>query len=233
MISVLFAVFAGIVTVAAPCTLPILPILLGTSLTSRGKSRPLFVALGFILSFAADTLVFNFVTHLFGLAPDHLRTAAIALFAFFGALLLWPRAYEHLSVTISALTGRTQSSGAGSYQGAVGGFLLGTTLGLVWTPCAGPVLGSILTLLATQADVKWATLLLLFYAVGAAIPMLAIGYGGQYAAQHVRRMAPYAHRLQQGFGVLVVSFAAAMYFQYDTLIIAWLSNFYPTGQTGL
>jgi len=46
-------------------------------------------------------------------------------------------------------------------------------------------------------------------------------------------MAPYAHRLQQGFGVLVVSFAAAMYFQYDTLIIAWLSNFYPTGQTGL
>jgi len=233
MISVLFAVFAGIVTVAAPCTLPILPILLGTSLTSRGKSRPLFVALGFILSFAAVTLVFNFVTHLFGLAPDHLRTAAIALFAFFGALLLWPRAYEHLSVTISALTGRTQSSGAGSYQGAVGGFLLGTTLGLVWTPCAGPVLGSILTLLATQADVKWATLLLLFYAVGAAIPMLAIGYGGQYAAQHVRRMAPYAHRLQQGFGVLVVSFAAAMHFQYDTLIITWLSNFYPTGQTGL
>jgi len=233
MISVLFALLAGIVTVAAPCTLPILPILLGTSLTSRGKSRPLFVALGFILSFAAVTLVFNFVTHLFGLAPDHLRTAAIALFAFFGALLLWPRAYEHLSVRISALTGRTQSSGAGSYQGAVGGFLLGTTLGLVWTPCAGPVLGSILTLLATQADVKWAALLLLFYAVGAAIPMLAIGYGGQYVAQHVRRIGPYAHRLQQGFGVLVVSFAAAMYFQYDTLIIAWLSNLYPTGQTGL
>lgn len=233
MISVLFALLAGIVTVAAPCALPILPILLGTSLAGRGKSRPLFVALGFILSFAAVTLVFNFVTRLFGFEPDHLRTAAICLLAIFGALLLWPGAYERLSVAISTVTGRAQSSSERSYQGAIGGFLLGTTLGLVWTPCAGPVLGSILTLLATQADVKWAGLLLVFYAVGAAIPMLAIGYGGQYAAQHVRRIAPYAHRLQQGFGVLVVGFAAAMYFQYDTLIIAWLSNLYPAGQTGL
>jgi cytochrome c biogenesis protein CcdA len=72
-----------------------------------------------------------------------------------------------------------------------------------------------------------------FYAIGAALPMLAIGYGGQYAAQHVRRIAPYMQRLQQGFGVLVVGFAVAMYFQYDTLITAWLSNLYPARQIGL
>ena len=116
-------------------------------------------------------------------------------------------------------------SGAGprNSEGALGGFLLGATLGLVWTPCAGPVLGSILTLLATQKQPEWAATLLVFYAIGAAIPMFAIAYGGQYAATRVRAIAPYAQRLQQGFGVLIVSFAAAMYFQIDTQVTAWLT----------
>ena len=115
----------------------------------------------------------------------------------------------------------------------MGGFLVGATLGLVWTPCAGPVLGSILTLLATQKQPEWAATLLVLYAIGAAIPMLAIAYGGQYAATRVRAIAPYAQRLQQGFGVLIVSFAAAMYFQVDTQVTAWLTAFYPAGQIGL
>jgi len=233
MISVLFAFLAGIATIAAPCTFPVLPILLGTSLTKHGKSRVVFVALGFVISFAAVTLGFNFATRLFGLDPEQLRTVAIALFALFGLLLLWPRLYEHLSIAISAFVGRIPFERGRLYEGAAGGLLLGGTLGLVWTPCAGPVLGSILTLLTTQTDPNWAALLLVSYATGAAIPMLAIGYGGQFAAQRVRRIAPYTGRLQQGFGVLVVGFAAAMYFQYDTLITAWLSNFYPGGQIGL
>jgi cytochrome c biogenesis protein CcdA len=191
------------------------------------------VALGFTISFAALTLGINVVTRIFGLEPEHLRTVAIALFTIFGVLLLWPRLYEHLSIAISPFVGSARSASGQFYQGAAGGFLLGTTLGLVWTPCAGPVLGSILTLLATQMDLNWAALLVVFYAIGAALPMLAIGYGGQYAAQHVRRIAPYMQRLQQGFGVLVVGFAVAMYFQYDTLITAWLSNLYPARQIGL
>jgi cytochrome c-type biogenesis protein len=233
MISILLALLAGIATIAAPCTLPILPIMLGTSLASPSRSGPLFVALGFILSFAAVTLGFSVATRIFSLDPEHLRTAAIALLVIFGVLLLWPRLYERLSAALSTFIGAIQLSGRGSYQGAAGRFLLGTTLGLVWTPCAGPTLGSILTLLATQMDPKWAALLLVFYSIGAAIPMLAIGYSGQYAVQRVRRIAPYTQRLQQGFGMLVVGFAVAMYFQYDTLITAWLSNLYPAGEIGL
>ena len=71
------------------------------------------------------------------------------------------------------------------------------------------------------------------YATGAAIPMLAIAYGGQYATAHVRGIAPYAQRLQQCFGVLVIGFAVATYFQYDTLITVWLSDFYENGKIGL
>ena len=118
-------------------------------------------------------------------------------------------------------------------EGALGGLLLGTTLGLVWTPCAGPVLGSILTLVATSKNIAWASTLLIAYAIGAAIPMLAIAYGGQAATTRVRSLARISPRLQQGFGVVVIAFALAAYFQYDTLIVAWLTGFYPTGQIGL
>jgi cytochrome c-type biogenesis protein len=233
MIALLFALLAGVVTIAAPCTLPVLPILLGSSLGNHNRARPVFMALGFITTFAAITLAFHFVTTLFGLEADQLRNVAIVLLALFGVLLLWPGAYQRLSPSIAALTGGWISPGLQARTDALGGFLLGTTLGLVWTPCAGPVLGSILTLLATQTNGVWAAALLLSYAAGAAIPMMVIGYGGQYAIRHVRSFAPYAHRLQQMFGVLVVAFAVAMFFQYDTIATAWLSSLYPSGQTGL
>ena len=75
--------------------------------------------------------------------------------------------------------------------------------------------------------------MLTVYAVGAALPMLAIAYGGQFATTRVRNLARYSNRLQQGFGVLVIAFAVAMYLQYDVLVTAWLSEFYPAGQIGL
>ena len=86
---------------------------------------------------------------------------------------------------------------------------------------------------ATSKDTAWASVLLIAYAVGAAIPMLVIAYGGQAVTARVRSLARIAPRLQQGFGAIVTAFAAATYFQYDTLVVAWLTQFYPNGQTGL
>jgi rhodanese-related sulfurtransferase len=63
--------------------------------------------------------------------------------------------------------------------------------------------------------------------------MLAIAYGGQAVSTRVRSIAAISARLQQGFGAIVIAFALLSYFQYDTLIVAWLTAFYPNGQTGL
>ena len=231
MLSALFALAAGIVTVAAPCTLPVLPILLGAAFAQRDRTRPLFIALGFVAAFAAVTVAFSAITRFAGLDPGQLRNAAIALLAVFGLLMLWPGLYARMSSALSRRFGGIAP--VRNCDGAVGGVLLGATLGIVWTPCAGPVLGSILTLLATQSQTGWAAVLLTLYAVGAALPMMAIAYGGQFAATRVRAIAPYAQRLQQGFGALVVGFAAAMYFQVDVELTAWLTRFYPAGQIGL
>jgi cytochrome c-type biogenesis protein len=233
MLNLVLALLAGVVTIAAPCTLPVLPILLGASVRQTSKARPALIALGFVVSFSAVALLLGFITRVFDFDPNVLRTAATVLLFGFGLLMIWPAPFEWLSIRIGGLSNRAAALGASTHQGEIGGFILGTTLGLVWTPCAGPVLGSILTIVATSKDTAWANLLLVVYAIGAALPMLAIAYGGQAVTTRIRSIARIAQRLQQGFGVVVIAFAIASYFQYDTLIVAWLTGFYPNGQIGL
>src|SRR5262245_14938259 len=229
MLNLVLALLAGVITIAAPCTLPMLPILLGASVGQTGKVRPVMIALGFVLSFSAVALALSAITRVFDFDPSVLRSAAAILLAGFGLLMLWPAPFEWLASLFGGLTG----FGAATSPGALVGFVLGMTLGLVWTPCAGPVLGSILTVIATSKDTAWASALLVTYAVGAAIPMLVIAYGGQAVTTRVRSFARIAPRLQQGFGVLGIGFAALSYFQYDTAIVAWLTQFYPNSQIGL
>ena len=231
MLNLVLALLAGVVTVAAPCTLPMLPILLGASVGQTSKARPAMIALGFVMSFSMVALALSAITRVFDFDPNDLRTGAAVLLAGFGLLMIWPTPFEWLSIRLGGLTG--SSAGGAPSQGVIGGFVLGTTLGLVWTPCAGPVLGSILTVVATSKDTTWASLLLIVYATGAALPMLAIAYGGQAVTTRVRSVTRIAPRLQQGFGIVVIAFAALSYFQYDTLIVAWLTGFYPNGQIGL
>jgi cytochrome c biogenesis protein CcdA len=229
MLNLVLALLAGVVTVAAPCTLPMLPILLGASIGQTSKARPAMIAAGFVMSFSMVALVFGAITRVFDFDPNSLRNAAVVLLIGFGALMIWPSPFESLSRRIGGFT----RGGTVASPGLIGGFVLGTTLGLVWTPCAGPVLGSILTVVATSTDTAWASLLLVVYAIGAALPMLAIAYGGQAITTRIRDIAWIAPKLQQGFGFIVIAFAVASYFQYDTLIVAWLTGFYPNGQTGL
>lgn len=233
MINPLLAFLAGVLTIAAPCVLPMLPVVLGASIGQRDRSRPLFIALGFSLAFTAAALLFTTFSQVLGLTQDTLRQAAMVMLLVFGSLMIWPRPFEWLSMHMSGLLSRVNAVGDRAGSGKWGGLVLGMSLGAVFTPCAGPVLGAILALVATTPDPAQAALLLGCYSLGAALPMLGIAYGGQYASTRVRQLARYAHRMQQAFGVLVLLTAVAMYFQYDSLLVVWLSDFYPAIQTGL
>src|SRR5512135_2032097 len=188
MLDLIFALLAGILTIAAPCTLPVLPILLGASIGRAGALRPAMIALGFVISFSAAALLLGAITRAFDFDPAVLRSAAALLLFGFGLLMLWPKPFEWLAIRLNGWLD-PGASGAAQREGALGGLVLGTTLGLVWTPCAGPVLGSILTIVATARDTAWASALLIVYAIGAAIPMLAIAYGGQAVTTRVRGIA--------------------------------------------
>lgn len=230
MLDLPLAFLAGVLTVAAPCVLPMLPILLGTAVGQGSRARPLLIVLGFVLTFSAATFVFGVFADALGVAQEGLRQGAILLLLGFGLLMVWPQPLEWLSARYGgALTALAPVGGAGN----AGGFLVGTTLGVLWTPCAGPVLASILTLVATAQDLGRAGLLLVCYALGAGLPMLGIAYGGQYAVARVRHAAPHLRRVQQGFGVVVMLTGIAMHFQWDGQITVWLTAFLPTIELGL
>src|SRR5437762_7512054 len=129
MLNLVLALLAGVVTVAAPCTLPMLPILLGASVGQTGKERPAMIALGFVTSFSMVALLLSAITRVFDFDPNHLRNAAAVVLVGFGLLMIWPTPLEWLSTRIGGFSRHS----AASRQGVIGGFVLGTTLGLVWT----------------------------------------------------------------------------------------------------
>ena len=234
MLSLVLALLAGAVTVAAPCTLPMLPICLAHRSGQNSKARPAMIALGFVVSFSPVALLWLRSPACSISIPTGCALAAAILLFGFGLLMIWPAPFEWLSQSVIGWL-RTSGTASGliARQGAIGGFVLGTTLGLVWTPCAGPVLGSILTVVATSKSTSgraccWSSMPSAPRFRCSRLPMAARPSPRACAAS--RGSSP---QLQQGFGVVVIAFAIASYFQYDTLIVAWLTGFYPNGQIGL
>lgn len=216
------ALAAGVLTILSPCVLPMLPILLGTTARGSSRARPLFVLGGFVSAFSALGMLLAFATSAANFTHETLRTAAIAALLVCGLMRIWPRPYEWLITRIGQPFQRITSSAAPAAPTNVGGFLLGLSLGAVWTPCAGPVLASILALVAQAQDLGWAAFLLVLYAIGAAVPMLAVAYAGQLATGRLRYFVLHGQYLQQLFGALLVLTALAIYFQYDVLFSSWL-----------
>src|SRR5678815_1749053 len=111
MIQILFAFLAGILTIAAPCILPMLPIILGASVGQKNKLRPLFIVIGFVASFAAASLLLSaLITHL-GLSQNLIRNIAIVLLLVF-AFLIWPLPFELLTAKLSGFINKASEVGS-------------------------------------------------------------------------------------------------------------------------
>ena len=193
---------AGVVTALSPCVLPVLPIVLAGGATGR---RPFAIIAGIVLSFTVFTLFAAWLLDSLGLPADLLRNLAIALLLLVAATLLWPRVGELLARPLQALTRRRPGD-------LGGGFLLGAGLGLVFVPCAGPVLAAV-TVIAARREVGLdGVLLTLSYAAGAALPMLAIALLGQRASRSLRGHAVTVRRTA---GVLVGIAALAIAYGVD------------------
>ena len=199
LILVAIGFVAGIVTALSPCVLPVLPIVLAGGATGR---RPLAIIAGIVVSFTVFTLFAAWLLDLLGLPQDVLRNLAIALLLLMALSLLIPKVGELLARPLQALSRR----GSGDYGG---GFLLGASLGLVFVPCAGPVLAA-MTVIAAKRDVGLdGVVLTLAYALGAALPMLAIAFAGKRAATRLRAHATLVRRTA-GVFVLVAVAAIAL-----------------------
>jgi len=197
------AFLAGVITALSPCVLPVLPLLLAGSAASESRWRPFAVMAGLVVSFTTFTLAGAALLSSLGLPQDLLRTLAIAMLFLLAASLLSQRVARGLERPFLFLTRRPVARESS-------GFVIGLSAGLVMVPCAGPVLAAVAALAAT-GEVTWRVVLVtIAYAVGHAVPLLAIAIGGQRLTSSVRVLRTHAHVLRQGAGVIVALTAVAI-----------------------
>jgi cytochrome c biogenesis protein CcdA/thiol-disulfide isomerase/thioredoxin len=195
---------AGFVTAVSPCVLPVLPILFAGGATGSRRRPPAIIA-GLVLSFSAFTLGGVWLLDQLGLPKDFLRDVAIGLLFLVAAILIWPRLGDLVQRPLYRIAKRPSGD-------LGGGFLLGASLGLVFVPCAGPVLAAI-TVLGATSEVGWRAIVLTgAYSLGAAVPMLGIAYGGKAVMERLR---PHAQAVRLGLGVVVAATALAIAFNLD------------------
>ncbi|MDO8213456.1 cytochrome c biogenesis protein DipZ [Conexibacter sp. CPCC 206217] len=232
---ILFGFLAGAGTALSPCVLPVLPIVLAAGATG-GRRRPLGILVGLTASFTFATVALVYVLSALGLPDTLLRTLAIVVLLAFGAILLVPPLSARVEGWLSRVAGRVSaagSGGAGASRSAAGGgaagesggaggarrgdgfgsgLLVGASLGLVYAPCAGPVLAGVITVSAAQPFTAGRLAVALAYGLGSALVLYALMLGGR------RLTAPLARssgKLQIAMGAVMVVFALAMLNDYD------------------
>lgn len=219
----ILAVIAGALTVMSPCILPILPPLLSASISGGSRHRPLWIVAGLAISFTLFGVIFAFFGTFLGLSNAALRHVALLILFFLGLSLLWPSLWERTGARISAFA--QQMPGMNrlpTKKTPISSLLLGASLGLIWAPCAGPVLGIILTLAAVQSSFGPTLILMSAYSLGAAVPMLLIGYGGRRLSDRLASVRRWGLLTHKAFGALTLAMVVALFFNFDTLLLAKL-----------
>ena len=218
-ILLVFAFIAGIVTILSPCILPILPIVLSGAVGGSRK-RPLGIIIGFLLSFTFFTLFLTTLVKLTGIPSNTLRIAAAVVLLVFGASLLIPKfqsVMEKLFSKLSVFAPKANPNAGlpAGRQGLWGGFVIGLSIGLIWTPCVGPIMASVIALAATSTVNTVTFLVTLTYAIGSAIPMFIIMVGGRKLLNKAPSLVKNTEKIQKGFGVLMIVLALAIFANLD------------------
>lgn len=230
LILILFAFIGGIITVLSPCILPLLPIIL-SSTVAGGQKRPLGIVAGFILSFTFFTLFLSTIVRISGIPADSLRSVSILILIIFGLTLVVPKVQVEIEKLFAYLLRFTPDSQ--NKTGFGGGLTIGASLGLLWTPCVGPILASVISLAITGEVTGFAFLTTLAYCTGTAIPMFLIIRGGQGALRRVPWLTKNSGKIQKAFGILMIITALAIYQNVDRRFQAWFLETFPNYGLGL
>lgn len=213
---------AGVLTILSPCILPILPFVFSRAGQSfRRSALPMLAAMA--VTFAAVASLAAIGGSWVVQANEAGRYAALALLAVFGVTLISPRAAAFLNRPLVALGERLSGKSVGRAQSIGGSLLLGVATGLLWAPCAGPILGLVLTGAALHGANAGTVLLLVAYAAGAATSLaLALLVGGEALAA-MKRALGLSERVRRGVGVAVLASVLAIGLGLDTGLLTRLS----------
>lgn len=224
----IFAYLAGILTLINPCVLPVLPIVLASSL-HRDRRAPIALAAGLSTSFVVLGLGITALGPALGLDGDTVaRTAALVMVAF-GLVMIVPAFSQQFSTATAGFAARADAQIDQSSDAGLGGqFLSGALLGAVWSPCIGPTLGAAIALASTGESLGRAGAIMFAFALGVSTLILVLAYGAQSAIRR-RQVAlrALAERAKPIMGVVFIIIGAALWFRVNHIIEAWLIDTLP------
>ncbi|HEY9206121.1 MAG TPA: cytochrome c biogenesis protein CcdA [Candidatus Methanoperedens sp.] len=234
--SVFWVFIAGMATVITPCVLPILPAVLSGSVGSR--LRPLAIVTGMSITFTLMGLLISAVAS-FSFFTAYLRNFSIFFIIGMGAVLFDDdvnQGYVKISSSIVnsarerfSFLGKLSSGVPG--EGLLGGLFLGMSLGILWIPCVGPILGSVFTFVAESSansgGLLQGAILLLVYSLGVSIPMLIIAYSGKSISGRVKWFVKRGHFFKKLSGLILILVGLMMLFDIDKYIKTVLLPYFP------
>jgi len=233
MLIILLAYLGGILTIVSPCILPVLPFVFARAGRSFARST-LPMLIGMAATFAIVATLAAVGGGWAVRANQVGRWAALVLLALFGIALVFPAISDRLTRPLVALGSRLSERQPGEKDSIWSSAVLGIATGLLWAPCAGPILGIIFTAAALKGASASTTLLLLAYALGAATSLaLALLVGGTVFARMKKSLGA-SERIRQVLGVLVLVGVGAIALGLDTRVLSKLSSAQTSGlESGL
>lgn len=195
--NILLAVGAGLASVLSPCVLPVVPVIVAGA-ERKDALRPLLVVIGLSITFMAMGAVSSLFGALLVGRTRMIEIAGAVLITIIGLMVLFgvnifKRFYRLSNIRVTG-------------EGRFSGLLLGMALGVVWVPCIGPLLSSILTLVGTSGQLLRGIVLLGFYSLGLAVPMLLIAYSSHLLQRRIRVLAEHETALRYVSGSILIAF---------------------------
>lgn len=202
--NIVLAVGAGLASVLSPCVLPVIPVV-AAGADRSDRLRPLLVVLGLSLAFMA----MGAVSSLFGsLLVGRTRTIEVAgaiVIILLGAMVVFDLGIFKRLYRLSNIREKG--------EGRLSGLVLGMALGVVWVPCIGPFLSSILTMVGAGGQIAQGVVLLGFYSLGLAVPMLIIAYSSHILQRKLTALARHEALVRYVSGGILVAFGLYQIFR--------------------
>jgi cytochrome c-type biogenesis protein len=219
---------AGSLTTLSPCVFPLLPLVLGTAMQAN-RLAPVAMGVGMTASFAGIGMALGAVGPALDIDSETVRTAGASMLIAFAAVMLVPALGERFTTWMLPIASTASAASARLDGGSLlGALLLGGVLGLIWSPCSGPLLGAALTLVASEGGVARGGLVLGLFGLGAAVPLVAVAYASRRGFTRVRDwVIARMDRVRHVFAVLIGATGVAVLTGADKWLEARVAGWLP------
>ncbi len=220
-----FTFLAGLTTILSPCIWPILPVIFITA--SGGKKKPLGITVGVSISFAVLTLLLSYLLKLFSFDPIIFRYVAVIILIFLGLSLIVPQIMNVFEKGVTIFSSKFSSTTINNENGFFSGLVTGLALGIVWSPCAGPILATVATLASTQHLNSTIILMMLIYTFGLSIPLFLLALFGNKFSNKTHSISKHTAQIQKVFGIVVIVIAVLIATNLDLKLQAKIYKVFP------